>query len=129
MWGVKLWAPFQPHASLDWAQKFSSCCRNGPVGQAYRMYSRGAHSSRKGSFTCASSQSEASWTPRLPLSPLSSIVGLYAVVGLPADVMPDASEASDLSSAGGPSLQASDGNRRNRAARYLGWLMPYTIGL
>lgn len=68
MWGVKLCAPFHPHNSLDWAQKFSNCWRNGPVGHAYRIYSRGEHSSSDGSFTCANNQSDANCTPRFPVA-------------------------------------------------------------
>lgn len=68
MCGIKLWAPFQPKRVLDLAQNSSNCFRNDPVGQAYKIYSRGSASSNVGSFTCASNQSEANWTPLCPVA-------------------------------------------------------------
>lgn len=68
MCGVKLCAPFHPQSASDLSQNNCSCSRNPSVGQTYRMYSRGDVSSSSGSFTCASNQSDASWTPRLPVA-------------------------------------------------------------
>lgn len=68
MCGVKLCAPFHEHNDKDLFQKFCNCCKRAPVGQAYKMYSLGELSSNKGSFTCASSQSDANCTSRLPVA-------------------------------------------------------------
>lgn len=68
MWGVKLCAPFQPQISKDFSQKFCNCSKNSPVGHAYNIYSRGDVSSKRGSFTCARSQSEANCTPLFPVA-------------------------------------------------------------
>lgn len=61
-------ALFHPHTSTDFSQKPRNCSRNSPVGHAYNMYSLGWLSSRVGSCTCASSQSEASCTPLFPVA-------------------------------------------------------------
>ena len=68
IWGIKLWAPFQPHWDKDLCQNACNCSRNGPVGHAYKMYSRGQLSSKVGSFTCANNQSDASITPLFPVA-------------------------------------------------------------
>lgn len=68
MCGVKLCAPFHPHKFNDFSQNVCNCCRNKPFGQAYNMYSLGDVSSNNGSLTCANSQSDANWTPLLPVA-------------------------------------------------------------
>lgn len=68
MWGIKLWAPFQPQADFDFSQNISSWSKKGPTGQAYKIYSLGQISSIVGSLTCANNQSEANCTPRFPVA-------------------------------------------------------------
>lgn len=68
IWGIKLWAPFQPQAVLDFSQNVCNWSRRGPTGQAYKIYSLGQISSIAGSFTCANNQSDANCTPLFPVA-------------------------------------------------------------
>lgn len=54
------WAPLNPQILLVFSQNSSNCCKNGPVGHKYSIYSLGIDSSRNPSLTWANSQSEAS---------------------------------------------------------------------